>query len=83
MQKFNEYYSTNLEVQDLKTCSEWIPESLMILLKIIMPNLLKQTAIAYSTIQAPRPRSIFCLIPFGLSVQLDWEFGSTWLISHL
>ena len=41
----NEYYPTSLEVQDLKTCSEWIPESLMILLKIGMLNLLKQIAI--------------------------------------
>ena len=47
VEKSNEYYPTNLEVQDLKTCSEWIPESLMILLKIIMLNLLKQTVIAH------------------------------------
>ena len=50
VEKSNEYYPTNLEVQDLKTCSEWIPESLMILLKIIMLNLLKQTVIAHSII---------------------------------
>ena len=50
VEKSNEYYPTNLEVQDLKTCSEWIPESLMILLKIIMLNLLKQTVIAHSMI---------------------------------
>ena len=50
VEKFNEYYLTNLEVQDLKTCSEWIPESLMILLKIIMLNLLKQTVIPHSMI---------------------------------
>ena len=83
VEKSNEYYPTNLEVQDLKTCSEWIPESLIILLKIIMPNLLKQTAIAHSMIQAARPRSVLCPIPFGLGVQLDKEFGSKWLISHL
>ena len=83
MEKSNEYYPTNLEVQDLKTCSEWIPESLIILLDIIMPNLLKQTAIAHSMIQAARPRSVLCPIPFGLNVQLDKEFGSKWLISHL
>ena len=64
VEKSNEYYPTNLEVQDLKTCSEWIPESLMILLKIIMPNLLKQTAIAHSMIQAARPRSVLCPTPF-------------------
>ena len=50
VEKSNEYYPTNLEVQDLKTCPEWIPESLMILLKIIMLNLLKQTVIAHSMI---------------------------------
>ena len=83
MEKSDEYYPTNLEVQDLKTCSEWIPESLIILLEIIMPNLLKQTAIAHSMIQAARPRSVLCPIPFGLGVQLDKEFGSKWLISHL
>ena len=83
VEKSNEYYPTNLEVQDLKTCSEWIPESLIILLEIIMPNLLKQTAIAHSMIQAARPRSVLCPIPFGLGVQLDKEFGSKWLISHL
>ena len=83
VEKSNEYYPTNLEVQDLKTCSEWIPESLMILLKIILPNLLKQTAIAHSMIQAARSRSVVCPIPFGLGVQLDKEFGSKWLISHL
>ena len=32
VEKSNEYYPTNLEVQHLKTCSEWIPESVMILL---------------------------------------------------
>ena len=41
VEKSNEYYPTNLKVQDLKTCREWMPESLMILLKIIMPNLFK------------------------------------------
>ena len=79
----NEYYSTNLEVQNLKKCSKWVPESLMILLKIIMPKLLKQTAIAHSMIQAARARSVLCHIPFGLGVHLDKEFGSKWLISHL
>ena len=83
MEKSDKYYPTNLEVQDLKTCSEWIPESLIILLDIIMPNLLKQTAIAHSMIQAARPRSVLCSIPFGLGVQLDNEFGSKWLISRL
>ena len=83
VEKSNKYYPTNLKVQDLKTCSEWILESLMILLKIIMPNLLKQTAIAHSMIQAARPRSVLCPTPFGLNVQLDKEFGSKWLISHL
>ena len=71
------------KVQDLKTCSEWIPEFLMILLKIIMLNILKQTAIAHSMIQAARPGSMLCPIPFGLGVQLDKKFGSKWLISHL
>ena len=83
VEKSNKYYPTNLKVQDLKTCSEWVPESLMILLKITMPSLLKQTAIAHSMIQVARPRSVLCPIPFGLSVQLDKEFGSEWLISHL
>ena len=83
MEKSDKYYPTNLEVQALKTCSEWIPESLIILLDIIMPNLLKQTAIAHSMIQAARPRSVLCSIPFGLGVQLDNEFGSKWLISRL
>ena len=83
VEKSNEYYPTNLEIQDLKICSEWIPDSLMILFKIIMLNLLKQTAIAHSMIQTARPRSVLCPIPFGLGVQLDKEFGSKWLISHL
>ena len=48
-----------------------------------MPNLLKQTAIAHSMIQAVGPRSVLCPIPFGLGVQLDKEFSSKWLISHL
>ena len=83
MEKSNEYYPRNLEVEDLGTCLEWIPKSLMFLLKIIMPNLLKQTAIVHSMIQTTRPRSIVRHIPFGLGVQLDKEFGSKWLISHL
>ena len=83
VEKSNKYYPTNLEVQDLKTCSEWIPESLMTLLKIVMPNLLKQTVIAHSMIQAARPRSALCPILFGLNVQLGKEFDSKWLISHL
>ena len=83
MENSDEYYSTNLEVQNLKKCSEWVPESLMILLKIIMPKLLKQTAIAHSMIQAARARSVLCHISFGLGVQLDKEFGSKWLINHL
>ena len=74
VEKSNKYYPTNLEVQDLKTCSEWIPESLMTLLKIVMPNLLKQTAIAHS---------VLCPILFGLDIQLGKEFDSKWLISHL
>ena len=83
MKKSNEYYPINLEVQDLKTCLQWIPESLMILLKIIMPKLLKQTVITHSMIQAARPRSVLFPIPFGLGVQLEKEFGSKWSISPL
>ena len=83
IKKSNNYYPTNLEVQDLEACLEWIPDSLRILLKIIMPNLLKQTSIGHSIIQAARPRSIICPIQFGLGVQLDRAFGSKWLISHL
>ena len=70
-------------MQDLEGCLEWIPDSLSILLKIIMPNPLKQTSIGHSIIQAARPRSIICPIQFGLGVQLDRAFGSKWLISHL
>ena len=70
LEKSNEYYPTNLEVKDLETCSEWVPESLMALLRIIVLNPLKQTAIAHSMIQAARPRSILCPIPFALV--LSW-----------
>ena len=34
-------------------------------------------------IQVARPRSVLCSIPFRLGVQLDKEFSSKWLISHL
>ena len=72
-EKSDEYYSTNLEVQDLKTCSEQISESLMILLKIIMSNLLKQTAFTHSMNQAARPTISYKIFDSNSSFHVKWR----------
>ena len=59
------------------------PLLLLFIQSIARSSRFKQVAIAQALIQAARPQS--CLMPllFGLSVQLDHEFGSEFLLLQL
>jgi hypothetical protein len=52
-------------------------------MKGVIKSELKQIAIGQAIMQANRPYSILTPILFGLSVELDYEFGSKFLVTEL
>ena len=49
----------------------WLPDSLMLVLKYLVPNDLKRVSLGQCIIQASRPRSIVAPIPFGVGVSVE------------
>ena len=83
LEKPNATYPTTDEINDMERNKQWVPESLQILLRFLVPSTLKQVSIGQCITQVSRPRTIICPIHFGLGVQLEKSFGSKWLVNHL
>ena len=83
LSKSNETYPTTDDISKYEEGMNWISESLKLLLSYLIPSELKQMAIGQCIMQAAKPRSILCPLPFGLGVELERSFGSKWLLNHL
>lgn len=83
LSKSNSVYPTTQDISNLDQGMEWVPDSLKLLLSYLIPAKLKQVTIGQCIVQAAKPRSILCPVPFGLGVELEKSFGSKWLLDHL
>ena len=75
-------YPSPQDLNNVENLHSWLPESLERLLKILIPDDLKRTAIGHTILSASR-RNFHSPLLFGLGVQLDHSFGSKWLNTHL
>ena len=75
-------YPSPHQLSDVDFLDEWLPQSLKKLLKILIPNTLKSTAIGHSIVTACRKKLLSPLL-FGLGVELDHSFGSKWVNNHM
>lgn len=71
------------KMDDLDYGKKWVPESLLVFLKHLVPSPLKQISIGQSITQCSRPRSMIAPIPFGIGVDVDKSFSTRWLVDHL
>ena len=62
---------------------KWVPASLQIFLRHLLPSKLKQLSFGQCIAQTSRPRSMIAPIPFGIGVQLGKSFGTKWFVDHL
>ena len=69
-------------VEDILAGENWVPESLHMFMKLLVPSSKKQLSLSQCIIQAARPRSIIAPIPFGVSVNIDKSTGCKQLIQH-
>jgi len=69
-------------MDDLEFAKNWVPESLLLFLKYIVPSELKQVSIGQCISQSSRPRSMIASIPFGIGVDIDKSFATKWLVDH-
>ena len=76
-------YPTNKDIANVNKGKEWIPHYLQTFLKIIIQSELKQNSIGHSIIQSARPRSVITPTLFGVGVEMDYVFGSRWLVDEL
>ena len=62
---------------------QWLPKSLVKFLRVMVPSKRKCVSIGQSIIYAARPKYAFPLILSGLAIELDYVFGSRWLVEQL
>ena len=60
----------------------FLPSSLRLLLKAIIPNQVKVVSIGQCIVSAAKPRSSLPAVLFGLGVEVDEEIGSRWIIEE-
>ncbi|XP_066926559.1 uncharacterized protein [Clytia hemisphaerica] len=77
------HYPDIEKITDMEYLKKWIPESLLWLLKELIPSELKQVSIGQCISQSAKPRSMLAPIPFGIGVDVDRSFESKWFINHL
>ena len=82
IQENSEVYPSPQQLKDVDFLESWIPETLLSLLKILIPNRVKRTAIGHTIVSASR-RNFNSPVLVGLGVELDHCFGSKWLNNHL
>ena len=70
-------------MDNIEFAKQWVPESLQLFLKHIIPSELKQVSIGQCISQSSRPRSMIASILFGVGVDIDKSFASKWFIDHM
>lgn len=77
------YYPSYDNIIDIEEGAKALPKSLKTLLDKIIPNKTKQVSIGQSILYAARPRSVIPTLLFGLGIELEYMYGSRWLINEL
>ena len=75
-------YPSPQDLNNVDNLHSWLPESLERLLKILIPDDLKRTAIGHTILSASR-RNFHSPLLFGVGVQLNHSSGPKWLNTHL
>lgn len=76
-------YPTTEELESVDYGLQWLPPFLRLFMECLTNNTLKQSSIGQVLVHLIRPRSLIPPTLFGLAVELDHVFGSTWLTSEL
>ena len=61
----------------------WVPSSLQLFMSYLISSKEKRFSLNQCIVQAARPRTIIALIPFGLGVSVEKNFGSRSLLNQL
>ena len=61
----------------------WVPQSLQLFMKYLVPDKIKRMAINQCIVQASRPRSVIAPVPCALGVHVEKTFGSKSLLTIL
>ena len=67
---------------EIEESEKWIPDSLQLFVKVIVPTRLKQVSLIQCIVQAARPRTVIVPIPFGVGLNIDKSTGCKQLITH-
>ena len=76
-------YPSTSKIGDVEYNKEWLPPLLKIFMESLINSRLKQASIGQTIVHATRPRSSIPPIMFGITVDCDHMFGSSWLIRTL
>ena len=85
IERDNSVYPTSDEMSNVDEALSFLPQSLSLLLKGLLPpnNNIKVAAIGQSIVQAVRPRAFIAPLQLGLAVQMHHHFGSKFLVESL
>ena len=78
-----EHYPSESDIKSTEQGWNFIPQSLLVFLKALIPSELKQVSTGQCIVKAARPRSSLPPVLFGLAVELDHIFGSKCLLNEL
>ena len=78
-----DFYPSVDEITFSEEGEKWIPESLRMFMKFLVPSRLKQLSLSQCIFQATRPRTVIAPIPFEVRIDIDKSMGCKQLITHL
>ena len=78
-----DFYPSVDEISFSEEGEKWIPESLRMFMKFLVPSRLKQLSLSQCIVQTTRPRTVIAPIPFGVGIDIDKSTGCKQPITHL
>ena len=69
-------------VSEIEENEKWVPDSLQLFMKFVVPTRLKQVSLSQCIVQAARPRTVISPIPFGVGLNIDKSTGCKQMITH-
>lgn len=82
--EFPEGYPTSQEILAEEGDDKWMPASLQLLMKTLLPaNPLQRKCFGQCIVQILKPRKAIPPIPYGIGVSLEKRYASKWLVQFL
>ena len=78
-----DFYPSVDEISFSEEGEKWIPESLRMFMKFLVPSRLKQLSLSQCIVQTTRPRTVIAPILFGVGIDINKSTGCKQLITHL